>query len=167
MKENTRKTITLSMAVLTLMQTALPVSAMSGDQLVKNSERGKIEERQLRMLPKNKQLELIELKKELNLTEEEVLFLEAQYLEHCGDPEFVGKGAIIRKIAKVAKPIFRKAEKKFGVKMGQKTLAEFTDYLFEWEGKIQDGIENFLVHKWGWNRKAAHWAAKTIMFIAF
>ncbi|WP_322621793.1 hypothetical protein [Aedoeadaptatus coxii] len=51
MKENTRKTITLSIAVLTLMQTALPVFAMSGDQLVKNSERGKVEERQLRMLP--------------------------------------------------------------------------------------------------------------------
>lgn len=55
----------------------------------------------------------------------------------------------------------------FGVKMAEKSFADFTDYLFEWQGKVQDGIESFLINSWGWNKTASHWSAKTIMFVAF
>lgn len=61
----------------------------------------------------------------------------------------------------------KKCAKKFGLKMGETSLADFTDYLFDWEDNLEYGIERFLITKWGWNKVVAHWASKTIMFVAF
>ncbi|MED3352976.1 hypothetical protein P4388_31140 [Bacillus thuringiensis] len=63
--------------------------------------------------------------------------------------------------------LVKKAAKLLAAKIGSKSVADITDYLFEWEDDLQQGMENYLVYKLGWNKTAAHWTAKSVMFILF
>lgn len=117
-------------------------------------------------LPLKKQIELDNIAKEFNMSPEDIKDIKDLYFKNKMYKERGKVGAVL-KIIKVAKATLTKAAKMFGMKMAEKELADFADYLFEWQGDLQDGIENFLVYNWGWSRDAAHWAAKTIMFIAF
>lgn len=120
-------------------------------------------------LPEYKQEELDELQRELNLSQDDVKFLEEQYVNYHSNSsleESKLKAKIVLKVLKAAKPVIKKACKMFGLKMGEKSFADFTDYLFEWEGDLQTGIENSLM-KVGMPKTAAHWTAKTIMFVVF
>jgi hypothetical protein len=120
------------------------------------------------LLSPEKEKQLMEISKEFNLSTQDIKDLRNLYHnEHSTTIMPLGKIGAVTKIVKVAKPIIIKACKMFGVKMAEKSLADFTDFLFEWQGNLQDGIENFLITRWNWNETAAHWTAKTIMFIVF
>ena len=104
---------------------------------------------------KNK-IKFKKLKKELNLTRE-------QQIEILKDKEIMDKQPTERwKSAAI-----RKVAKWIAAKVGSKSVADITDYLFEWEDDLQKGIENWLVEKTGMLRSDAYWIAKTAMFIAF
>lgn len=149
-----------------LVQFATPAFAMEDNQnniLENKNIEFKIEEN----LPIDKQVELNNLVKEFNMSKEDANYIKELYIQnHSGIQPKAKVGAVL-KIIKVAKPIIIKGAKMFGMKMAEKGIADLTDYLFEWQGALQDGIENFLVNNWGWSTTAAHWVAKTIMFVAF
>ncbi|ETW67312.1 hypothetical protein N577_013645 [Lacticaseibacillus rhamnosus 2166] len=67
----------------------------------------------------------------------------------------------------VIKAVFKAAAKVLGAKMGEKTLSDWVNYLTNFEGDMQDGIQSFLVTQMGWNSTAAYWTARTIVFLAF
>ena len=50
--------------------------------------------------------------------------------------------------------------------MGQKSIAEISDFLFGWQDDLEAGIAAYLLRN-GWNREVANWTAKSIMFIIF
>lgn len=107
-------------------------------------------------LNKEKQNEFIELAKELNLTyQEQIQFLQEK------------EASKNQLTARWKTAIIKKAAKLLAAKIGSKSVADITDYLFEWENDLQTGMENYLVYKLGWNRTAAHWTAKSVMFILF
>lgn len=54
-----------------------------------------------------------------------------------------------------------------GAKMGEKTATDFVNYLTDFEGNIQTGLENGMVKYLHVNRTAAKWAAKTVVFVFF
>lgn len=111
--------------------------------------------------------ELQELGREFNMTTQDLNDVKALYLKNAYSISTRGKVGAVVKVVKVAGSVMKKAAKIFGVKLSEKGLASFADYLTEWEGKLEDGIESFLVSQWGWSSTAAHWTAKTIMFVAF
>lgn len=49
-------------------------------------------------------------------------------------------------------------------KAGEKSIADITNYLFEWQDNLEQGAENWLVNH-GCNRTASHWTVKTASFI--
>lgn len=114
-----------------------------------------------------KEEQLMEIAKQLNLTEQEVQELRDLYNKHSSTTMPMGKIGIITKIVKVSKPIIIKAAKAIGIKISEKTFADFTDFLFDWQGNLQDGIESFLINYLNFNETVAYWTAKTIMFVAF
>lgn len=67
----------------------------------------------------------------------------------------------------VIKAVFKAAAKVLGAKMGEKTLSDWVNYLTNFEGGMEDGIQSFLVNRMGWNSTAAYWTARTIVFLAF
>jgi len=66
------------------------------------------------------------------------------------------KTAILKEIIKITAGV-----------LGEKTAADLSDFLFGWEGSLQSGIEHYLVKKCGWNKTAAYWYAKSVIFILF
>ncbi|EMF0060829.1 hypothetical protein PFZ79_002686 [Enterococcus hirae] len=52
-------------------------------------------------------------------------------------------------------------------KIGEKTLADFVNYLTGFEDNIQQGLENGMVKFFHINRNTARWVAKTVVFIFF
>ncbi|QWQ38597.1 hypothetical protein KMP11_06525 [Gemella sp. zg-570] len=104
----------------------------------------------------NKKIEFNKLKKELKLTKKQQLEILKDKEIMDNQPTDRWKLAVIKKIAKW-----------ISLKVGEKSVAEITDYLLEWEDDLQTGIENFLVEYCGFSRGSAHWTAKTAMFIAF
>lgn len=119
------------------------------------------------LLSPQKEEQLMEIAKQLNLTEQEVQELRDLYNKHSSTTMPMGKIGIITKIVNVSKPIIIKAEKAIGIKISEKTFADFTDFLFDWQGNLQDGIESFLINYLKFNETVAYWTAKTIMFVAF
>lgn len=63
--------------------------------------------------------------------------------------------------------VIRKAAQILAAKIGSKSVADITNYLFEWEDDLQEGMEHYLVDELGWNETAAHWTAKSVMFVLF
>ena len=119
------------------------------------------------LLSPQKEEQLMEIAKQLNLTEQEVQELRDLYNKHSSTTMPMRKIGIITKIVKVSKPIIIKAAKAIGIKISEKTFADFTDFLFDWQGNLQDGIESFLINYLKFNETVAYWTAKTIMFVAF
>lgn len=114
-----------------------------------------------------KERELQELAREFNMSQNDIAELRELYLENSSQIIARIKLGPVLKVIKVCKPVLRKACIMFGVKMFEKDLVDLTDYIFRWQGKVEDGIKNFLIEKWGWNGTAADWTARTIMFVAF
>lgn len=154
-----KKSVCLFMSALMLSTSITPVFAQSI-----NDNSNKLGANKM-LLSLEKENELLEIAKEGNLSNEEINQLVKLYEENMISPR--GKLGVILKIVKVSKNVMLKASKAFGVKMAEKTVADWTDYLLGWQDDLQDGIENFLIDKCGWNREAASWTAKTIMFIVF
>lgn len=67
----------------------------------------------------------------------------------------------------VIKSAAKYALKLVGSKLGEKSLADFIDYLTGFEGNIQKGIEKGLIKYAHVNKDVAYWAAKTVVFIFF
>ncbi|ARF67779.1 hypothetical protein B7C51_07950 [Paenibacillus larvae subsp. pulvifaciens] len=107
-------------------------------------------------LTKDKQKEFMEIVKGTNLNYQ-------QQVQLLKDRENMGQEQ--EKTLKVS--LIKKAAKILAAKLGEKSIADIADYLFDWEDNLQQGIENYLVDKAGWNTTVAHWTAKTIMFILF
>lgn len=63
--------------------------------------------------------------------------------------------------------LIKAAAKLLAAKLGEKSIADFTDFLFGWEGSLQNGIQYYLIHYAHWNSTAAYWTAKSIVFILF
>ncbi len=160
----TKRIIALSLSILMSAQ-SLPTIAFASDNLNNTSVYTIAEESTL--LSPEKEEQLMEIANEFNLSTQEIKELRYLYNEHSTTIIPRGRIGIILKIVKAAKPIIIKACKMFGVKMAEKSLADFSDFLFEWQGDLQDGIENFLINYWNWNETAAHWTAKSIMFVVF
>ena len=59
----------------------------------------------------------------------------------------------------------KKAAKWLAGVIGSKSVADITDYLFEWQDDLEAGCENFLVDECGWDEDVAHWTVKTASFI--
>ncbi|MBF6978223.1 hypothetical protein IU403_03585 [Aerococcaceae bacterium zg-BR22] len=72
-----------------------------------------------------------------------------------GEPTFRSKVAIVKKAARL-----------HAQKLGQKSLAEITDFLFGWQDNLEEGMARFLLRS-GWNKDVAYWTAISIMFILF
>lgn len=119
------------------------------------------------MLSLEKERELLEIAREFNLSQQDIYDLREMYNQNSDVITPRARISAVLKIVKSAKPVLNKATKIFGVKLKEKAISDFTDFLFEWQDSLQNGIEYFLANKLGWNSSAAHWAAKTIMFVAF
>lgn len=119
-------------------------------------------------LSPEKEKELQGLGKEFNMTTQDLNDVKALYLKNAYSVSTRWKVSAIIKVAKVAGSVMEKAGKTFGIKVlaGKTSVKALTNFLTEWEGKLQDGIEVFLVNR-GWPRTAAYWTAKTIVFVAF
>lgn len=125
-------------------------------------------------LPYSKEMELINLSKEFSLTKKEVDELKSLYFKfnpnsgyNLDNISYVSGAGAIFKIIKVCKPVLTKAAKWVGGKFTEKAMAGLTDYLFDWQDDLKEGIRSFLVDRLGWADWVARWAAKTIMFLAF
>lgn len=60
----------------------------------------------------------------------------------------------------------KKAARFISKKLGTKTVAEISDFLFGWQDNLEEGIALLLLRN-GWNREVARWTARSIMFIIF
>ncbi|MCY9512239.1 hypothetical protein M5W68_20225 [Paenibacillus larvae] len=107
-------------------------------------------------LTKDKQKEFMEIVKGTNLNFQQQVQLLKDRKNMGQEQEKTLKVSLIKKAAKI-----------LAAKLGEKSIADIADYLFDWEDNLQQGIENYLVDKAGWNTTVAHWTAKTIMFILF
>lgn len=129
----------LAISVLLLTQTTTSVLAWSesvssyANKSPKQVEHGIV-------LPEHKQqeletlrLELETLRLELGPSQEEVQFLQKHYLNNHNGIALRWKTSAVKKIIKAAKPILKEAAKKFGIKLAEKSIADLTDYLFEWK----------------------------------
>ncbi|MDA2566429.1 hypothetical protein PDQ34_21010 [Bacillus cereus] len=107
-------------------------------------------------LNENKKEEFLNIVRESNLSFQEQIQLlqDRENSSYEATPRW--KAAIIKKAAKL-----------LAAKIGSKSVADITDYLFEWEDNLEQGMQNYLVYKLGWNKTAAHWTAKSVMFILF
>lgn len=106
-------------------------------------------------LTNSKKQEFNILVKGANLTLDEQLEILKTREKEINHVESKGaKSAVVKKVAKW-----------LAAKAGEKSIADITDYLFEWEDNLEQGAENYLVDKCGWNRTAAHWTVKTASFI--
>ena len=66
----------------------------------------------------------------------------------------------------VSSTVIRKAASLLAKKMGQKSIAEISDFLFGWQDDLEAGIAAYLLRN-GWNRDVTNWTAKSIIFIIF
>lgn len=85
-------------------------------------------------LIKDKQKEFMEIVKGTNLNYQ-------QQVQLLKDRENMGQEQ--EKTLKVS--LIKKAAKILAAKLGEKSIADIADYLFDWEDNLQQGIENYLV----------------------
>ena len=143
---------TLCAVSLTMLGTVAPSLTVFADEVVVNYSSRKNE--LYNQLPADKKIQFNELVNALSLTEDKQLELLQQYKqEHPRRVRRGVKSAVIKKVARF-----------LAGKLGQKSLVEVTNYLFEWQDNLEAGAENYLV-KHGWNRTTAHWTVKTASFI--
>ena len=109
-------------------------------------------------LSDEKKAEFITLVQENHLTADE----QYQVLK-----DYVNKPPMARWKLAVLREAVKYAAKIVGAKIGEKTIADFVNYLTDFEDHIQDGLENGMVKYFHVNRSVAHWAAKTVVFIFF
>lgn len=112
-----------------------------------------------KQLSSDKKQEFNGLIKSKTFDNQELLqILQDREKEHPSSPLFHAewKTSVIKTVAKLV-----------ASKVGEKSVSDVTDFLFSWEGPLQDGIEYYLIHYGHFNPTVAHWTAKSIMFIAF
>lgn len=122
----------------------------------KKDTQDEIIEEQTNKLPDDKKKEFNELVQSGYFSKTEQVKLLQAYTTENGN--FSTRSVKTKAIKKLAKWL--------AAKVGSKTIADITDYLFGWQDDLQTGAENFLVDH-GWNRTVAHWSVKSIMFVLF
>lgn len=162
------KLLSGAMAIV-LLASSTPVFAneLEANELNNRTENIVLVSSEENLLSPEKEKELKELVKEFNLSPQDEQEIRELYRENSNTVTTRAKIGVIKKIIKVAKPVFVKAAKLFGVKISEKSIADFSDFLFGWQDDLENGIKTFLVKNLGWNSTAAEWTAKTIMFVAF
>lgn len=77
--------------------------------------------------------------------------------------------AVMNKVGKKGwNAMLKKVESTTGtelVVLHWESITKFLDYAVDFNGDIEDALEDFLVKKAGFNRTIAHWVAKTFIFI--
>ena len=81
--------------------------------------------------------------------------------------DYVNKSPMPRWKLTVLKEAVKYAAKLVGAKIGEKTIADFVNYLTNFEDHIQAGLENGMVKYFHISSNTAHWTAKTVVFIFF
>lgn len=143
-------TTTLFSATITAQNPLIPIKVSADETIVNKSEKDDL----YIQLPTDKKEQFDEIVAALSLSENEQLdLLKAYQQEHPRRRKRGVKSAVIKKVARF-----------IATKLGQKSLVEVTNYLFEWQDNLETGAENYLV-KYGWNRNLAHWTVKTASFI--
>ncbi|OTN82231.1 hypothetical protein [Enterococcus faecium] len=104
-------------------------------------------------LSDSKKVEFKNLVEGANLSKDEQLQILKEKYTADREPTLRWKTAVIKKVARW-----------LAAKAGEKSIADITNYLFEWQDNLEQGAENWLVNH-GWNRTTAHWTVKTASFI--
>ncbi|CIW11511.1 hypothetical protein OLF72_10435 [Streptococcus pneumoniae] len=147
---------TLFLISCSILGSTIPAVTVFSDEvtITYNSENSSEKNELYNQLSAEKKGQFDELVSNLNLSEQEQLDLLQQYKEeHPRRAKRGIKSAIIKKVARF-----------LAAKVGQKSVVEITDYLFEWQDNLEAGAENYLV-QYGWDRNIAHWTIKTVSFI--
>jgi hypothetical protein len=155
---------TLSSVLVATSTSQVKAASFSGNTIVLNSsveaKVSNIESEQLyKQLSSDKKQEFNKLIESKIFNNQELLqILQDREERHPSSPLFESKwkASVIKAVAKLV-----------ASKVGEKSVADVTDFLFSWEGPLQDGIEYYLIHYGHFNSTVAHWTAKSIMFIVF
>ncbi|MDA3767861.1 hypothetical protein PF586_05195 [Lactobacillus delbrueckii] len=120
-------------------------------------------------LPANKEKELTNLKKQVNLSSKDTEFLKQQYLEnHPNDPlaSSKWKTAAAKSASKVVLPILKKFSKKAGVKLGDHALGIIIAIITGVEDNVQDRLYKAF-RKMGFSKYWAGVTSRAIVFALF
>ncbi|MBM7647011.1 hypothetical protein JOD45_003246 [Scopulibacillus daqui] len=109
-----------------------------------------------RSLSEDQKAEFLEIAQELHLSLDEQNDLLKQRFDYHHRIQPQWKSSIIKAAAKM-----------IAAKCGEKSVADITDFLFEWEDDLQTGIEKSLIKYGHFNKKVAKWTAKSIIFVLF
>lgn len=150
-KKLSKKIVAISTAGV-LVFSFIPLSGISAkeatvSQEVKNDEL-------YENLSGDKKKEFKEIVDGLDLNKEEQEELLEQREDEKSTATVQWKTAVIKKAAEI-----------IAAKTGEKSVAEVTDFLFEWEDDLQTGMEKALVKYGHFNDTVAHWTAKSVMFV--
>ncbi|CAK1250505.1 hypothetical protein [Fructobacillus fructosus] len=147
----------IALASLTLMGSASPILSASADSNITQSAQTVPSHSQqfndlYQQLDESDKEEFNQIINSLNLSEEEQIDLLQQRIEN-DVPSFRWKTAIIKAAARI-----------LAAKLGEKSVADWTDFLFDWEDNFEGGIRYALIHYGNFNSTAAYWTARSIVF---
>ncbi|ANU71630.1 hypothetical protein [Enterococcus faecalis] len=151
-----KKAVILGLTITTVGSAVSPVTNVFASEAIEayNSSKNSIElDKYFNDLSDSKKAEFRELVKGANLSPNEQLQILKEKYDSDREIAPRWKTAVIKKVAKW-----------LAAKAGEKSIADITNYLFEWQDNLEQGAENWLVDH-GWNRTAAHWTVKTASFI--
>lgn len=98
---------------------------------------------------------------EFNLSQEEQLKLLNDYKDiHSEKIEEKWGMQVIKKAAKYAVELI-------GAKVAEKRIADWVDYVFEYQDRIQIAMEEACIKYFNASENTAHWVAKTLMLMFF
>lgn len=149
------KAVILSLTFVTIGSSLSPVTNVFASELssVSISNENKDFDKYYNDLSDSKKDEFRSLVKDANLSPDEQLQILKEKYEADREATPRWKTAVVKKVAKW-----------LAAKAGEKSIADITNYLFEWQDNLEQGAENWLVAH-GWNQTAAHWTVKTASFI--
>ena len=107
-----------------------------------------------------------EEKRQFNQLKKSGIFSEYELHEILKEKIYYSSTSTMIQPSRVSSTVIRKAASLLAKKMGQKSIAEISDFLFGWQDDLEAGIAAYLLRN-GWNREVANWTAKSIMFIIF
>lgn len=107
-----------------------------------------------------------EEKRQFNQLKKSGIFSEYELHEILKEKIYYSSTSTMIQLSGVSSTVIRKAASLLAKIMGQKSIAEISDFLFGWQDDLEAGIAAYLLRN-GWNRDVANWTAKSIMFIIF
>lgn len=112
-------------------------------------------------LMEEKIIEFNALINEFNLSQEEQLKLLNDYKDiHSEKIEEKWGMQVIKKAAKYAVELI-------GAKVAEKRIADWVDYVFEYQDRIQIAMEEACIKYFNASENTTHWVAKTLMLMFF